>query len=332
MKTNVAIVIPNWNGKDRLESCLEAVVKQSEHSLVIVVDNGSTDESVKFVRKHFPQIDLIVHDRNLGFAGGVNSGIMRAKTMGIEYIALLNNDAVPEKDWLKNLYSIIRQDSELGAVACKLLSADKKHVDSTGDFYTIWGLPFNRDRDLPAAEAESKEGYVFGPCAGAALYRVSALEDAGLFDEDFFAYHEDADLHFRLQLKGWKTLYTPKAVAYHATGSTSKTIKGFTTYHTFKNYPILLIKNVPGRLLPSVLLRFTTIYVGIYINSLIQGRGWPATKGVVKFLALLPKKMVERRRIQTSKRVSTSYIHSILIHDLPPNVGKLRRLNRIFMK
>ena len=154
----------------------------------------------------------------------------------------------------------------------------------------------------------------------------------GLFDEDFFAYYEDVDLSFRAQLAGWKVLYQPKAEAYHHTGTTSGKIKGFTTYQTFKNYPLLLWKNVPGKLLFRIIPRFTLAYCSIYIASLGGGRGWPATKGAIRMITLLPKKSLERRKIQKGRKVEVGYINSILTHDLPPNADKLRRLRSFFTR
>lgn len=326
MKTNVAVIIPNWNGKDRLKACLDAAFGQTLKPTVIVVENGSTDGSLDFIRDNYPETELVVHKKNLGFAGGVNSGIKRAKELGSSYVALLNNDAVPDKDWLKELVRTLESDDKLAAAASLILSGDHNKIDSTGDFYTTWGLPFNRDRDLPSDKVSRGSGLVFGPSAGAAMYRIAALEDVGMFDEAFFAYHEDADLHFRLQLYGWKTMYQPSAVVSHAKGSTSSKIKGFTTYQTFKNLPLLLWKNVPARLLPGIFIRFHTAYFLLYFNSVLKGRGWPATKGFLRMLALLPGALMKRRKIQKNRRVTVKYIDSILVHDLPPTATSLRRL------
>jgi len=328
----ICVVIPNWNGKDRIGACLDSVLGQSLKPIIIVVENGSVDGSLAFLRTHYPSVELVVNQKNLGFAGGVNGGIRLAKQLGAQYVALLNDDALVHKDWLRQLATALDKNPELGAAASKLLSADKKRIDSTGDFYSTWGLPFNRQRDEPASQAIDKPGFVFGPCAGAALYRMTMFDAVGLFDEDFFAYHEDADLHFRMQLSGWKAWYVPSAEVYHQIGATSGKIKGFTTYQTFKNYPWLFWKNVPLRLLPGIFIRFKFVYFTIYISSLVGGRGWPATKGFLRMLTLFPKKLVQRHHIQKNRKVSIDYINSILIHDLPPNATKLRRLRAAFVK
>lgn len=330
MNPKVAVVIPNWNGLEEIGACLDSLQAQSFTPHIIVVENGSTDGSLEFLEKNYPTVEILAQKNNLGFAGGVNVGIRKAMNDGYQFVALLNNDAVAHKDWLKHLVGALQSNNEVGIATCKLLSADKKHTDSTGDQYTTWGLPYPRDRGVAAAKAHNQQEEVFGASGGASLYRSSMLEEIGLFDEDFFAYYEDADVSFRAQLEGWKVLYEPKSVAYHQTGATSGKIKGFTTYQTFKNYPLLLWKNVPGRLLPGILLRHSIAYTSIYLASLAGGRGWPATKGFLRMLSLFPKKLLERQRIQRSRKVSVDYINSILVHDLPPNADKLRRLRALF--
>jgi GT2 family glycosyltransferase len=331
MKTNVAVVIPNWNGLDEIGQCIDALQVQTYAPHIIVVENGSTDGSLEFLQTHYPSVEILPQKKNLGFAGGVNAGIRRAMKDGYPLVALLNNDAIAHKDWLKHLVASLENNAAAGIATCKLLSADKSHTDSTGDLYTTWGLPYPRDRGVVASKAHDKPEEVFGASGGASLYRSAMLEEIGLFDEDFFAYYEDVDISFRAQLTGWKVLYEPKSEVYHQTGATSGKIKGFTTYQTFKNYPLLLVKNVPARLLPGIFIRFSIAYDSIYFSSLLGGRGWPATKGFLRMLTLLPKKLAERRKIQKTRKVSVDYINSILVHDLPPNAAKLRKLRAFFM-
>lgn len=332
MKTKVAIVVPNWNGVEEIGSCLDSLFSQSLKPHIIVVENGSTDGSLEFLQSRYPSIEVLPQKKNLGFAGGVNVGIRKAIGDGYQFVALLNNDAIAHKDWLKKLVEALEKNPGTGIATCKLLSADKKHTDSTGDFYTTWGLPFPRDREVTAEKAHNEPEEVFGASGGASLYRSAMLKEIGLFDEDFFAYYEDVDISFRAQLAGWRVLYEPSSEVYHQTGTTSGKIKGFTTYQTFKNYPLLLWKNVPARLFPGIFFRHTIAYASIYISSLLGGRGWPATKGFLRMLTLLPKKLGERQHIQKNRKVSANYISSILIHDLPPNAAKLRRLRRLFSR
>ncbi|MDQ3123759.1 MAG: glycosyltransferase family 2 protein [bacterium] len=332
MKTNVAVVIPNFNGKDRLGRCLEAVLEQTLPVLIIVVENASTDGSFEFLQNNYPDVRIVRNPKNLGFAGGVNTGIKESRKLGCEFVALLNNDAIPEKNWLENLMQSMKSDGSLASVASFMLHADSTQIDSTGDGYSIWGLTYARQRDEPVDKAIRISDYVFGASAGAALYRILALEEVGWFDDDFFAYYEDTDLNFRLQIAGWKSKYCPDAVVSHMRGSTSNTMKGLTTYQTFKNLPFIFLKNIPARLLPSMLPRFSFAYVSIYINSLVHGRGWPATKGAAKSLLLLPKKLKQRKIIQKNRQVSIEYIRSLLLQDLPPSAHSLRKLRSFFIR
>jgi len=326
------VVIPNWNGKDMLISCLDSLLRQNTLAHIVVVDNGSADGSQKLIKEHYPSVHLIELDKNYGFAGGVNAGIKVAVESGAEFVALFNNDAVAHNDWLSKLVGAICADPKVGIVTSKFMRIDKKHIDSTGDFYTIWGLPLPRGRnELDTGQFDNMKD-IFSASGGASLYRISMLNEIGLFDNDFFAYYEDVDLSFRAQLAGWKIRYEPGALAYHQVGATSSKLKGFATYQTMKNLPLLLWKNVPRRLLLIVLPRFTLSYFSFYISSLQRGQGWVSTKGILRMLFLLPKKSIERVHIQKNRTVSDEYIKSILYCDLPPDAIKLRVLRAHWWK
>lgn len=322
----IVVVVPNWNGKDSLGDCLHSLMRQSRPAHIIVVDNGSRDGSVEFIRDHFPDIELIVHQKNKGFAGGVNPGLRRAMERNAVYVAPFNNDAVADKDWLRFLAQSLDERPTVGMVASKLLTADGQSIDSTGECYSIWGLPFPRGRDEPAGDQYDQQHVIFGASGGASLYRVSMLKEIGLFDEDFFAYYEDVDLSWRAQLAGWEVRYQPQALAYHHTGTTSGKIKGFTTYQTMKNLPWLLWKNVPIALLPKVWPRFVLAHTLFLVSAVSHGNPWPAIKGTFFSFGLLPKKIWQRLSIQKNRRVSVEHIGSLIVTDLPPGAIKLRRL------
>ncbi|HSW70360.1 MAG TPA: glycosyltransferase family 2 protein, partial [Gammaproteobacteria bacterium] len=203
-----------------MDECLGSLEKQSLNANIVVVDNASTDDSVKIVRKH-TDVDLVELSHNRGFAGGVNAGIGFALAQGADFVALFNNDAVADKDWLKNLVDAAKKDKKIGIVTCKLLHFDGKKIDSTGDFYSSWGFPFPRGRDEKEEGQYDGQREIFSGSGGASLYRAEMLKEVGLFDEDFFAYFEDVDLGFRAQLAGWKAVYEPSAKAFHRIGGTS---------------------------------------------------------------------------------------------------------------
>ncbi len=323
--SKIYVVVPNWNGADSLGACLDSLLAQSHKATVIVVDNGSKDGSLELLEK-YEQVEVIKHTENKGYAGGVNPGFQKAINDGADYVAAFNNDAVADKHWLQELAKALDKKPDLGMATCKLLSADGKHIDSTGDYYTVWGLPYPRGRGETDLTKYDDQTEVFGASGGASLYRVKTLQGIGLFDEDFFAYYEDVDLSFRAQLAGWQVAYVPSSIAYHQISATSSKIKGFATYQTMKNQPLLLRKNVPKRFYNRVLWRFTLAHVLFYLRAISRGQGWMATKGDLRGTYLMMKKGAERRKIQAAKQVSDDYIWDILVHDLPPNANALRKL------
>jgi GT2 family glycosyltransferase len=332
MPEKVAVVVPNWNGIATLGACIESLQNQSLLPRIIVVENGSVDDSLTLLQTKYSGVTVLVQPKNLGFAGGVNIGLVRAISDGAQFVALFNNDAVAEKDWLRNLVKAMTHDDNTGIVTCKFMDISGKHLDSTGDQYTNWGLPYPRGRGEPVSNRFDKQLDVFAASGGASLYRVKMLKEIGLFDKNFFAYYEDVDLSFRAQLAGWKVRYCPQAIAYHQIGATSSKINGFTTYQTMKNLPWLLWKNVPGRYLFSVLPRFKLAYLSFYASAWRRHRGWAATKGLLVSVALFPKKLWQRHNIQKNKKVSDNYIWNIITHDLPPNAHKLRALRARWWK
>jgi GT2 family glycosyltransferase len=328
----VYVVIPNWNGADRLKLCVDSLKTQTQAHQIVVVDNGSVDDSVDTVESEYPQVHLILHKKNKGFSGGVNPGIKYSIEQGGEYVALLNNDAVADKDWLKNLTDFLDKHPDAGIATSKICDDKKTHLDSTGDLYTVWGLPFPRGRGEPYSDKYDKDTWVFGASGGASLYRIKMLTEIGLFDEDFFAYYEDVDISFRAQLAGWKVAYVPSAEVYHEISATSSQIKGFATYHTLKNLPLLIWKNVPWRLMPKIWPRLVLAYLLIAGRALSRGQFGPFFKGIIMGIILWPKKMFERYKIQRTRKVPIAYIDSIITHDLPPNATKLRAIREKWWK
>jgi GT2 family glycosyltransferase len=326
MKNSVCCVIPNWNGKESLGDALDSLLAQSQDCQIIVVENGSVDGSADFVEQKYPQVTLLKQPRNLGFAGGVNVGIRHALGIGAKYVALFNNDAVADPSWLKLLVDALDQHPKAGIATGKLVDRHNQHLDSTGDIYTTWGLPFPRGRGEPVSDKYDDQNWVLGASGGASLYRVTMLQKIGLFDEDFFAYYEDADISFRAQLAGYKVYYQPKALVRHQIGATSGKIKGFTTYQTLKNLPMIVTKNVPASLLPTVLPRFLLAYGLFILSALARGQFSAVIKGLFMAVWYKPKKLVQRRKIQKNRTVRVDYLRSIMTWDLPPNATRLRHL------
>jgi GT2 family glycosyltransferase len=328
----VYVVIPNWNGADRIAACLDSLSAQTQPHQTVVVDNGSIDNSVDTVEQKYPHVELIKHSKNRGFTGGVNPGIKLAIDNKAVFVALLNNDAVASKNWLRDLVRCLDSNPKAGIATSKICDANKTHLDSTGDIYTIWGLPYPRGREEKYSTKYDNDIRIFGGSGGASLYRVSMLKQIGLFDQDFFAYYEDIDISFRAQLSDWKVAYVPSAEVYHEISATSSKIPGFATYHTLKNLPMLLWKNVPWQLMPQILPRFTLLYFSIVASALSRGQFIPVIKGVGMSILLWPKKLIQRHQVQSNREVDISYISSIILHDLPPNAKKLQRLRNTYLR
>ena len=332
---SLAIIVLNWNGADDALNCVESLQQQTLRPEIIIVDNNSSDDSVERFEDHVKSQKkdapiLIKNSQNLGFAGGINTGLVHARKQGFEYIGVLNPDAIADKHWLKSLYTELTSHPSAGIATGLLLRRDGNTIDTSGDFYTTWGLPGPRNRDEPTVNAPNQPGEIFGATGGGALYRTAMLNDIGLFDEDFFMYYEDVDLSFRAQLAGWKVRYTPKAIAYHKVGASSQKVPGLAVFNTFKNLPLVLIKNVPGRLFWTIGARFFLTYWLIFASAIRHGNGWPALRGIFASLIRQPRAWVHRVKIQRNRKASIKYIRSI-IHDGPlPNQTGLLKFRKFF--
>jgi len=303
-----AVIIVNWNGKKHLDECLRAVIEQDFNDFrIIVVDNGSTDGSVDFVKRRFPQVTLIPLAWNTGFCRGNNVAL---ETVREPFVALLNNDAVPESSWLGTLVAALEENREAGfAASLMLCHRQPKVIDRAGDGYTTAGVPILRKRGRPASEAGQK-AWVFGASAGAAIYRMAMLNRVGFFDEDFFLLQEDVDLSFRAQLMGYRCLYVPEARVYHH-GSTSIIHDSpLSVYYGHRNLEWVYGKNMPDRLLSRTVflhgiygaLSFLFFSAGrrggIYVKAKLDAaRGW-------KRMMVKRKSIQERRIISDTETVA----------------------------
>lgn len=251
MSAAVSIVIVNLNRRDLLEACLASVWAQTFADFeVIVVDNGSVDDSAAFLRSIAdPRIRIVGLPENRGFAGGCNAGIAVAAG---RYIATLNNDAVADRDWLGELVAAMEARADLGMCASKiLLQRDRTRIDKAGHLIYFDGLNHGRgsgDRDI--GQFETPEDVLL-PDAAAALYRRSMLDEVGLFDEAFFAYGDDADLGLRGRLAGWKCRYVPTARVYHLHSATAGEFSALKAFLIERNRIFVALKTFP---LPLLLL------------------------------------------------------------------------------
>ncbi len=314
------VVVPNWNGEDIIAECLNSLQAQSHPSTIVVVDNGSADQSIKIIETDFPDVVLIKNPVNLGFSGGVNTGIRYALERGADTVALFNNDAVADKDWLKHLSEALEDDPVVGIATGKLLRMSGQYLDSTGQLYSVWGAPFPRGRNQKDEGQFDSQTRVFGATGGATLYRATMLQEIGIFDERFFAYYEDDDISFRARLVGWEIEYVPAATALHHVSATSSKLGSFTRYHATKNIMMTYLKNMPGWLFWKYLPLFSLWMIRLAVTSALKGGGLAYARGFGRVLLSLPSLLKDRHKIQRSRRASIKQIDSLLYKNRPPRV------------
>ena len=320
MENNACVIIPNWDGLPFVLDCLGALERQTHRHDVVVVDNGSVDGSINAISKKFPEVHIIALPKNTGFTGGVNTGLRYALENKYEYAALLNNDALPDKDWLKQLVATMEEDPKNGITTCKLLHSDGTYFDSTGDFYTIHGIAFPRDRGVDDKGQRNKQEPVFSATGGASLYRCEMLKNIGIFDDYFFAYFEDVDISFRARLAGWNVIYNPKSICYHAISATSSRLGSFSRYHSVKNLPILYLKNMPALLFWKYLPLFSYRMLRQFAASTLKGLLIIHLKANLASLVHMPTALKDRHRIQKSRVLTSKQVDDLLVHSLPPRI------------
>ncbi len=325
MTEQVQVIIVNWNGRAFLENCLQSLRRQSYRNFsVVLVDNGSTDGSAEFVSVRFPEVRLIALTENRGFSVANNCAL---RELTSPYAALLNNDATADPGWLAALVQALEETEDAGFAASRMLCEDRPNtIDRCGDGYTLAGAALLRGRGDPAAR-HGNRAWVFGACAGAALYRTAMLRDIGLFDEDFFLLYEDVDLSFRAQLRGYKCLYVPEAVVYHRGSASIAHDSAVSVYYGHRNLEWVYVQNMPSRLL------FRTIVPHLFYNLAalglftLRGRGADYLRAKRDALKGLRAAFRKRRRVQNSRTVDDGYIRGLL--DRPALLNRLKiRLNR----
>jgi GT2 family glycosyltransferase len=247
---SVAIVILNWNGKKFLQQFLPSVIASLYfNKRVIVADNASTDDSVTFLKQHYPQIEILQHSNNEGFAKGYNTALKQVKS---DYYVLLNSDVEVTENWITPIIDLMESDTTIAACQPKLLDWNNKskfeYAGASGGWMDRFGYPFTRGRIFDICELDMGQYDTVQQCfwaSGAALFiKASVYHELGGLDEYFFAHQEEIDLCWRLQLAGYKIYVQPAAVVYHVGGGTLPKGNSKKTYLNFRNNLIMLAKNL----------------------------------------------------------------------------------------
>jgi GT2 family glycosyltransferase len=295
--SGVSVVVPNWNGREWLPDCLEALARQTvAPSELIVVDNGSSDGSVRYLRADHPAVRVLALGTNTGFAHAANTGLAAARS---ELVALINTDVVLEPDWLARMSRALLEDRAAASVACKMLSLrDPTRIYDAGDVLRRDGACEQRGRFARDDGRWDAPGEVFGACAGAALYLRSAVLAVGGFDERYFAYLEDVDLALRLRLAGWRCRYEP-AIALHAGEGSSHQLPAGHLFLVSRNTLLLVAKAFPAQWLPLVAYR----QVAWAWHALRNRRLGVHLRGLAAALPLLRGALRARHELRRSARV-----------------------------
>ena len=261
----LSVIIPNWNGKHFLSECVDSLKEQTFRDFeTILVDNGSTDGSAEFAEKRYGDfIRIIRNEKNLGFTGGNNVGIRAARG---RYIVLLNNDTWAEPTWLEELVKATYLDPPVGMWASKVYSYYKRNqIEAVGELIYWDGLSRSRGQfEQEQGQYEEMEEIFFPPGCGA-MYRKAVFDEIGLFDEDFFAYADDAEIGIRARLAGWKCVYVPKAILYHKNSGSTGHYSPFKAFYVERNRFWITVKYFP---LPLLLLSFFLHFPSVCFSSL----------------------------------------------------------------
>jgi GT2 family glycosyltransferase len=307
----ISVIIPNWNGKDFLEDCLCAMRRQTFRDFeTILVDNGSTDGSVEYVRTQFPEVTLLALPNNLGFTGGNIAGYAEASG---SLITLLNNDTEAHPSWLEEIYKASQAYPGAGSFASKMMYFDQRErVENCGFDLGIAGTAVDLGRDEPDGPEWTQPRKVFGACGGAVAYRRCMLEEVGFLDPDFVMIYEDADLSFRAQLRGHECVYVPGAIVYHRYRVTISKAPSRQVYYSQRNIELVYLKNMPlGLILQSAPQRLLyEVGAAIYFSK--QGAGSAFFRAKLDVLKLLPSILRKRTQIQEGKTVTNSQMRAML--------------------
>lgn len=299
----VAVVILNWNGKNFLERFLPSVTGSTYPTLQIVVgDNASKDDSVNFLKQHYPQVKIIENDQNYGFSGGYNHVLAN---LNAEYFVLLNSDVEVTPGWIEPVIALMEADKLIAAAQPKLLSYHNKtqfeYAGAAGGFLDLYGYPFCRGRIFDTVETDTGQynqpTEIFWASGAALFIKRKCWIEAGGLDADFFAHMEEIDLCWRLKNRGYKIVYCPSSVVYHVGGGTLEAENPHKTFLNFRNNLMMLQKNLPvSRSVFIIFLRF-----------------W------LDLLALL--KYVSEGKMQNAQAVGRAYMH--FLQDVPANKHKI---------
>lgn len=327
----VSIIIVNWNGKEFLKDCINSLKKidyPRKRYEIIVVDNGSTDGSVEFIRKNYKKVRIIRLRKNYGFAKGNNIGTKFARG---EYIVFLNNDTKVTKNWLKNLVKAVRKNDRIAACTSKIIYFNERNlINSVGGFWSIFGLATSIG-EFEEASKFNRPFPVFYPSGCSMIIRKDVFSKVGGFDGDYFCLAEDADLGWRLLNHGYKIMYQPTSIVYHKASATYKkfrTYKTWTFYFYTRNALITIFKNARKRDLIWMIPLFLLAICCECLLFLLLGRR-DSSKAIVNglkdfFLQEWQKTLKKRKK---TKKTGYANLMILKLESIPQLLKRIKKFS-----
>ncbi len=326
LNPRVSIIIVNWNGLHHLQDCFESLEDQSYKDFeAILVDNGSHDGSLEFVRTHYPWVRCLPLSKNTGFAAANNEGLLHANGV---FIITLNNDTKADPSWLGSLVHVAEEHPQAGMVGSRICSfSEPDLIDSIGMGMCRDAMSRGHYRNKKWSTLQLPDVIdILFPSACAALYRREMLDQIGFFDEDFFAYAEDSDLGLRARLAGWQAVLATGAIMYHKYSQTCGSLSPLKVYLVERNHYWVGLKNFPWGNVLSIPL-YTVLRYLVQLRIVISGQGTGTEfragesqaaivtallKAFRDSLAGVPRMLRKRRQVIASQRLTTREFNELL--------------------
>ena len=304
----ISVIVPHRNGRSLLERCLLTIERQnvSVPFEVIVVGDGSTDDSLAFVQERYPHIRTIASSENIGFAAACNLGARH--TQGT-FLAFLNNDARPHPAWLERLHRAFDGRATVGLVTSMILHLDGT-IDSAGDGYLRCGGAFKHRHGEEVRSVELASSDAFGACGAAFMIRRSLFEALGGFDEDFFMVYEDVDLSYRARLLGASCVVAGDAVVEHVGGASLANLSSAAVFLGQRNLEWTYFKNTPLALLVRTLPAHLLYTMAAGVGYLMVGHGRTYVRAKLAAVAGLTRVWTKRRALQRLRQVEPAVLAS----------------------